>query len=164
MKKYIFVSLSIGVLCLILVSFCMLFFKESYPKKAYLLINDEIYNDNSEIYHGYAMLPMLFVCEKYGATVDWLDDENAEISYNNTILTLSLSEESLIEHTFGNELLTPVPGSSSFHCLVTENDVILDDDTLRVILNYLFNIQTEIYIDYQRCKVSIETIQENNQE
>ena len=147
MKKNILVSLSIGILCLFIVGFAILFFKESYPKKASLVINGEtIRNGNVEIYHEYATLPMLLIIEKCGASVNYLDDKNVEISYNNTVLTLSLPEKSLIEHEFGNELLTPVPGSSSFHCLVIDNDVILDNDTLCVILNYLFNKQVEIII------------------
>ena len=105
-------------------------------------------------YRYYAVLPLIEVLESFGMDVVWLNDDNAIISSSDAQLTLSLSEKTLIDNRIGDNWLRPVPGIVNYYCKVENKNIIVDDNTLHVILTEL-GIKVEIDINRVQNKIDI---------
>ena len=59
--------------------------------------------------NGYAEIPLTKVLKGFGATVKWLDNDNAEIKYKDKKYSLSLKEPSFGEEGNYFNMLRPLP-------------------------------------------------------
>ena len=151
MRKRITITLVVLVLFLCFVGL-LWFFGRKPPKQGILIVNGTVLNSGCELrdqYHG--VLPLLEVLEGLGVTVIRTDD-CAEIINGDT--RLSLSNSQLIDTETGMDWLTPAPGTTYYICTPTETDVLVDENTLSVVLHAL-EIRAEINIHYQKGEISV---------
>jgi len=105
-------------------------------------------------YRYYAVLPLIDVLESLDLNIVWLNDDDAIISSSDVQLTLSLSEKTLIDNRIGDNWLMPAPGIINYYCKVENKNIIVDDNTLHVILTEL-GIKAEIDINRVQNKIDI---------
>ena len=156
-KRIIF--LFTGVLCLIIIGCCVLF-AEPKSKEATIKIDDIVISgEHVRVYRNDAIMPMFQVLEAYDVSVEWIDEENVSISYNDVTLSLSLNRMELIDKRNGNDCFLPVPDGTNHYCEYLDGEIILDDETMHNIL-FQLGIRTEILIDYNKGEVVINRLQE----
>ncbi len=102
----------------------------------------KIYDERIEVYNGekyetnitYAHVPLLKVLNKIGAKVEWTKNDIAIITINNLKYTLDLTKKTLVESNTEDDLIIPAPGCETFYCFSVDNDIILDETTVKYIL------------------------------
>jgi len=92
----------------------------------------------------YADLPFTEVMKELGMTVDWLDSDVAEITYNDEKYILNLAEVSLVKDGSDSNILIPPPGCRIFDYKVLDKELILDSDTIHSILYTIRKINVSI--------------------
>lgn len=120
---------------------------ENQMIQASINIDNDLIPEKANVYPYYTTLPLVGVLQKLGAQVEWIKDDCAVITYKDSSFTLSISESSLVKDTEGEELLIPAPGTTNFHCAPLEKDILIDSETLTVILEYHFDTQIDITFD-----------------
>ena len=104
---------------------------------------------------NYADLPLTEVMKSLGITVDWIDSDIAEISYNDKKYVLNLAEVSLVENGKDYSFIIPAQGSTNFHYKVLEKELVLDDVTVRSIIYTIKKIHINIDINHDKLIVYI---------
>lgn len=135
-----------GICFVILVAVCLLLLREPSPVHGKLIVNGtEITEKNVFLYSDCTQLPLTAVLKGLGMSVNWFDENRAEVAYKNKKYTLNLSEFSLIENeTNENVLLAPPGGKPIYKTL--EKELILDDNTTKSVL-FLMKIDVSIQVD-----------------
>lgn len=159
MKNKRIIFLLAGVLGLIIIGCCVLF-TEPKSKEATIKIGDKVISgEHVRVYRNDAIMPMFQVLEAYDVSVEWLDENNAGISYDNVTLSLSLIRMELIDKQSGHDYFLPLPDGTNYYCEYLDGEIILDDETMHYIL-FQLGIRTEILIDYNKGEVVINRLQE----
>ena len=93
---------------------------------------------------NYADLPFTEVLKALGFNVEWMNDNVADMTYNDIKLRLDLEEASLTKEGFNSNLIIPPPGSRTFNYKVLDNELILDSNTIHSILYTIRKIHISI--------------------
>ena len=131
----------------------------NFPKKGLLIINGkDVTEENVMIHSGsyYAELPLTKVMNSLDIEVDWIDDDTADLTYNNKKYTLFLSDISLFEEGQDFNLLWPPPGGRRFYKIL-EKELVLDSNTIKSSL-YQMGIKISIEINRKERTVNIEVV------
>lgn len=167
MKKNIII-----LLCLIIILsliFCLLAYsiknkkppkhtsssQEFYKKNCHVIIDDIKYTDvYAEIVKGHLHISLIDFLNKLDFIIRWQNDCEIFILRGNKAYILNLEKKSLIEHDKNFNMLDPPPGCTYYYCTVVNKTLIIDEDTLRVVMKFLEK-NLIIDIDNQNCIVSI---------
>ena len=123
-------------------------------KPATIIVDRQtIHSNNATISLKYGTIPMLKVLTHLGASVTWLDGNNAIITYKNIILSLSVSKMELLDQHGRNYFDNP-PGNQYYFCQYIDREIMLDDCTMYAVLFYL-GIKTEITLNYANREILI---------
>ena len=146
MKKKIML-LTVCAFLIMLIGGGILFVFKGLPKGGLLKINGiDITKENVRIHSDcYAELPLTEVMKSLNMTVDWVDDNTADITYKDKKYTLDLSKISLVEAEQYFNLLLPSPGSKRFYKIL-EKELVLDSNTIKSAM-YLMEIKINIDIN-----------------
>ena len=120
--------------------------KIGVPHVGTLYVNSQrIATEHVVIYTAYVELPLVKILEGLGFDVEWVDDNTADITYNDKKYVLNLSEASLVEDGKTGNYIIPAPGNRTFRCKAVEKDLILDGNTVFNILYFIkrVNIRTD---------------------
>lgn len=147
-KKIIWVTACVFLVALI--GGGILYAFEYSPKSGELIINGvAVTQENVVLHSSYADLPLTEVMKSFNMEVNWIDENVAEITYEDKKYSLNLSEISLIEvepDCTNYNLITPAPGGRR-HYTVLEKELILDSVTIKCAL---YKMGINIYIDVDR--------------
>lgn len=107
--------------------------------------NVKIYNEDIEVFYGktyivnvtYAHIPLVEFFEKIGASINWRTKNIAVITFQNEKYILNLRNKTFTKKGENYNMMTPVPGCEIFYCCAIENDIIVDGDTLKGILDQI---------------------------
>ena len=102
---------------------------------------------------NYADLPLTEVMKSLGMTVAWIDNDTADIAYNEKKYVLKLSEVSLVEFEQSFNLLSPTPGGKRSYTVLNK-ELVLDSNTMKSAL-YQMGEDVSIGIDSSKLIVSI---------
>lgn len=124
-----------------------------------LYINGEkITSENVSIcyrndYPPYFNLPFIKILENMGFNIEWTNENNAQIIYNNKEYVLNISESSLLKKNEDINLIQQSPGSYMTYNIL-DKEVILDGETL---INTLHNMDKDISfkLDFDKSIVYI---------
>ena len=164
-RMTIIINCIITGLLLVSVSICVLY-SETFNKKQVPISGSIVIKDKTIDAYGlivspeYTMLPLTRVLEEFDIEINWIDNNKAEIHHGDRSFTLNKEKKSFVERNLGHELLSPFPGGSSFCCVVVGDEILLDHDTLTAILACYFDIKTDLIINYEEGRVSIDEIYE----
>lgn len=143
MKCRIIIFLSIGFLCIMVIGSYFLFAKQK-SKEAVIKIDDKVISgEQVQVSWNYATMPMFKVLEAYDVSIEWLDENNASISYDNVTLSLSLIRMELIDKRSGHDCFLPLPDCTYYYCEYLDDEIILDNETMYYIL-FMLGIRTEM--------------------
>ena len=145
------IILFIVIVCVVLI---INFPKSKQPVKGCLNIN-VIYIVDTEvtIYSEYVDLPLIKIFNCLGYNVQWIDDDVMYIITDEEKYILELKDKASLKKDGDNfNLISPVPGSTSFHSEIVENEVILDSDTVNCILFFMGKSMC-IDVDYDNAVV-----------
>ena len=81
-------------------------------------------------HNSYADLPLTEVMKNFGMTVEWIDNDTAEVAYNGKKYTLKLSDISLIEFGDDYNLLLPPIGGGKRTRKILDRELVLDSTTI----------------------------------
>lgn len=118
---------------------------------------------NGETIEGYDVfesptsvrLPFLKIVQALGMVVEEKEKGCIWVTNDNIIYVLDCSKNiSFASQGTEDNLMIPVPGSSSYYCAYELNDVILDFETLDAVL-YQMGVDIDISIDYKNYSVNI---------
>ena len=147
MKKKI-IWLTVCAFLILLIGGGVLFLLKGSPKCGLLKMNGiDVTKENVMIHSDdYAELPLTEVMKSLDMTVDWVDDNTADIAYKDKKYTLDLSNISLIENEQSFNLLLPPPGGTRFYKIL-EKELVLDSNTIK---SAMYLMGTKINIDIDR--------------
>lgn len=111
-------------------------------------------SDNVIFHEDYVELPLTEVLDGFGAIVEWIDNNTANITYLDKVYVLSLQDMSLIEKGKTWNLLDCPPGSTHYHCNVNGKEVFLDNYTIKVVM-YLMGKYINVNIDRVKSNVFV---------
>ena len=137
--------------------------KEVPGQSGILIVNNETTITENVVIHlkenaNYADLPLTEVLKNLGMTVDWVDDDTAEITYSDKKYALNLSEVSLVEFEQDFNLLLPPPeGNRS--CKILDGELILDSNTIK---SALYQMGEKINIDIDRNELVVYIVEKTN--
>jgi len=99
-----------------------------------------------------AVIPLLKVLESFGVRIEWINDNEAEISHNDVNMHLSLSDMSLMQGDM-DWFMVP-PGAEYYYCERVDCDAMIDE-TLFLTILYQLNIRANVEIDYEDAKIVV---------
>ena len=104
-------------------------------KYGVLMVNGvKAIDDKVQIKSNYAMLPLTTVMKNLDMTVNWIDENTAEIIYKDNTFLLDISDVALFDlKQKDTNLLMPAPGGSR-HYSVLDNENLIDSNTLKSVL------------------------------
>lgn len=114
----------------------------------------DIYDIEMNTMERYAILPLMSIMEALNAVVEWTNDTNAVIFYNEKTSFLDIAKFSLQAEDDSFNYLLPLPGSHYSYCQYRQNELYLDSTSLK---NFLRDIDVNIKIDYRNLIVDIST-------
>lgn len=128
---------------------------QNVPINGTLNVNGkDITNENVIIHKYYTELPLTKVLEALGFNIEWIDDNNAKVTYNDKIFDLNISEMSLTEVGAENNFLWPAPGGTVRVCKNIDKDIILDNYAIKSFC-YCVGINIKIQLDRDNSYVYI---------
>ena len=104
-------------------------------KYGVLMVNGvKAIDDKVQIKSNYAMLPLTTVMKNLDMTVNWIDENTAEIIYKDNTFLLDISDVALFDlKQKDTNLLMPAPGGSRRYS-VLDNEILIDSNTLKSVL------------------------------
>ncbi|MDD2268865.1 MAG: hypothetical protein PHY15_04850 [Eubacteriales bacterium] len=97
-----------------------------FPDSFIAKIND-LFNEG---YYYHADLPLTEVLESLGMSVEWVDDNTANIAYEDKKYTLDLTNVSIVEVGTTQNHISPLAGGRRVYT-VLDRELILDDTTIK---------------------------------
>lgn len=114
-------------LLLIIIGIILFNYYQNVPINGTLNVNGKDITDKNVVIHKYyAELPLTKVLEAIGLNIEWVDDNNAKVTYNDKVFDLNISEMSLTEVGAEDNFLWPAAGGTVRVCKSIEKDIILD--------------------------------------
>lgn len=110
---------------------------------------------SSNDYAVYSELPLVAVLRELGAEIEWIHDQEAEVTLEDAAYVLNLTDTTFCEAENEYNLLIPAPGSRNFSCRVLEQEVMVDDITLKSVL-MLMDISAYVHNRAEERQVDIE--------
>ncbi len=134
--------------------------KGTPEQKGTLIVNNKTVVTENIVIHfkknaNYADLPLIEVMKNLGMTVDWIDENTAEIVCEDKNYVINLSKVSLVEFEQNYNLLSPPPGGERSYEIL-DKELILDSCTMKSALNQM-GVKIEVVIDYTEFVVYINT-------
>ena len=99
-------------------------------------------------------IPLLVVLEKAGFDTIIKSPHEILIIYKDVKYVLDFNLKTLVEEGKTNNLLVPPPGSNTYICIFTTDDVLIDHFTLKSLF-FLMNTHFSIDVDYNRQELYI---------
>lgn len=119
---------------------------------------ETISNSNVKFYENHVEVPVVDVLKSFGYDVVWNSDVTATISKNNRELKLSLKGTPSLQDGYYGELLIPAPGCGYFYCYSVDEDVLVDEVTMKCILSFLdIKIYTDVDTELREIHFDIRT-------
>ena len=142
--------LLMAVLILLLIGAVVIILLVNSNKYGILMVNGvKVTNDEVQIKSDYAMLPLTAVMKGLDMTVNWFDENTAEVVYNDNTFLLNISDVSLFDSKHKNtNLLMPAPGGSRRYS-VLDNEILIDSNTLKSVL-FQMKINVNVSIDHSK--------------
>jgi len=153
MKSKWFVFILIGT-CTVLIGGWFLFIRQNMNTSSIKINDKTILCEQADVSRKYATMPLIEVLSACDVKIEWLNQNDALISYEDAAFILSLSQQELIDKNSGNNWLLQPPGSTYYFCEQVGTEIIIDDCTMSNVLHSL-GIRTEISINYRNREVSI---------
>ncbi len=157
MKKY-FVVLCIFFCVILLV---LLGITKPTPKKknGTMIIDGTVVTNGNIVFiksgnKQCVQIPLLVVLEKAGFDIIIKSPHEILILYKDVKYVLNFNLKTLVEEGKTNNLLVPPPGSNTYICNFTTDDVLIDHFTLKSLF-FLMNTQFSIDVDYNRQELYI---------
>lgn len=159
MKKVLLIINLFACLLLVLTGCSSPNFENDTGKNGIMIINGKtVKSDYIMLYKAddreYSHIPLTEVLLGLSVNFGWLGDDQGDILYDGKRYILDLKEKSLVREGDNFNILVPAPGETRFYCNITEREVVLNDDAVRVILNFIGK-KVEISIDYENSVVHI---------
>lgn len=107
----------------------------------------------SKEYYYYADLPLTEVLKSLGMSVEWVDGNTANVTYEDKKYVLNLTKVSMVEVGTTHNLIAPVPGSHRVHT-VLDRELILDGLTIKLALQAM-GVDINVTIDIDKSIVNI---------
>ena len=107
----------------------------------------------SKGYYYHADLPLTEVLKSLGMNVEWVDDNTANVTFEDKKYVLDLAKVSIVEARTTYNLIYPVPGGRRVHT-VLDRELILDGNTIKNAL-YEMGEKINIDIDYDKSIINI---------
>lgn len=107
----------------------------------------------SKGYYCYGDLPLTEVLKSLGMSVEWVDDNTANIKYEDKKYTLDLAKVSIVEVGTTHNLISAAPGGHRVYT-VLDRELILDSNTIKGFM-YEIRKKIDIHIDLDKLIVYI---------
>ena len=112
-----------------------------------------------QIYKDYVDLPFVEMLKAFGADVNWLDGDIAEINYNGKEYILDLWEFSFMGEYEGEYInIFEMPYGTGVYRWVRDKEVIFDISSIRMFMNAM-DIEFYLDIDYDNSIVYITKVE-----
>lgn len=143
MKKFF-----LTLILILLVGLCVLFSTilhndQLADKYVVLIINEKSTTSRARINKNAIELPLIEVIQGLGYPINCVDDNVLNIVVNNKLFTLEKESLTLMESGDTMNLLISPPGNSFFSCVLMDDDIWLDNITLKGVL-YTMGILVDI--------------------
>lgn len=144
MRKCNLIFLSFIFLSLLGLTACFLLSHNANQSvEAMLIVNGRMTGTKVHIYEDHSELPLVEVLRELGGIIDWSSSDVARITLKDKVYTLNLKDCLLCEEGGSANLLVPAPGSHTFSCVASTDEIILDDNTLKSVL---FLMEASIFV------------------
>ena len=150
-KWFVFILI---VTCAALIGGWFLFIRQNMNTPSIKVNNKIILCKQADVTRRYATMPLIEVLSACDVKIEWLNQNDALISHEDTTFILSLSQQELIDEDSRNNWLLQPPGSTYYFCEQVGTEIIIDDCTMSNVLHGL-GIRTEMSINYRNREVSI---------
>ncbi len=160
-------SIMIIVFCIILIICTVFLFllatkktdPESTKKTGTLVIGSRnISNDSFVIYKDkkkeYAQLPLLVVSKEIGIDIEFESANKVLMTYNGKKCILDFNLKTLCEDGNTDNYLAPPPGITTYICIFEDNDVLIDNITLRAFF-FMFDVPFAVHVDYDYQTITL---------
>lgn len=105
--------------------------------------------------YDYAVLSVLETAKHFGIETEKSGSCYVRLNKDGNVLYLDVQDGTLTENkNKDSNLLIPAPGATDFYCKPTNDDVFVDDTTLKWVLNR-FGISVYFHSDYEQGTVAI---------
>ncbi|MBO5356298.1 MAG: hypothetical protein J6A95_00895 [Clostridia bacterium] len=126
--------------------------------------NVKIYNEDIEVFYGetyvinvtYAHIPLMPILRHIGAKVNWITDYFAIITMKDSKYVLNLKNLTFKKIGIWQDMIIPTPGTEVFYCNAINNDIILDDTTIKSLMKQICG-SCHVTIDETNLVVNVET-------
>ena len=162
-KRFVIIAFLAFLAIILIVASALFFFDkdDDYSKKASVIANDVMLSTQDAIvFKEHAIVPLFETLQAFSVKIDWLDENNAEISYDAITMCLDLNEASLMKKGKNSiNYLGVAPGSEHYYCSL-ENDEVFDgeifiDNLTLVIILFHLGIKTEVDCDIDNEIITI---------
>lgn len=132
--------------------------EDSY-RQASLIVNSSLVDTEINICEDLAVLPLIRILDELGATINSVDGNELKVIYDNRAFLLNVENQTLIEEGNTINLLMPVPGSKCFICKVSNDDILMDDLSLKITLQCM---GINVYVHHRTNEAIVEIITQNS--
>ena len=151
----------------ILIMFCVIclavphkaLHEEASFRQASLIVNRKLVDTEINICEDLAVLPLIRILDELGATINSIDGNELKIIYDNRAFFLNEENQTLIEEGSTINLLMPAPGSKCFICKVSNDDILMDDLSLKITLQCM---GINVHVHHRTNEAIVEIITQNS--
>ena len=164
-NKYVFFLISLLCLVIFLIIFGLTRPTLEKSKGTLIIGSNSIIDDNIVFFKKrekqYVQVPLLVVLKEIGCEVRFDSSRLVLITYKEKSFVLNFDDKLLSEDGNNNNLLIVPPGSDTYICVFTTNEVLIDDCTLKSLF-FLMGVPYSIDIDYSAHKIVLSCLEQGS--